>query len=154
MERQIPDGRRLDYPVELRDFLPTFLDLAGGKIPEDMDGRSLTTLVQSKQPSWRKYIDLEHSTCYSEDNYWCALTDGKMKYVWNLHNGSEQLFDLKKDPQELHNCIKDQAYTGVASEMRTALAEHLKERGDSFVKDGVLQTRPNMLYSPNFPGKK
>lgn len=154
MERQIPDGSRLDYPVELRDFLPTFLDLAGGKIPEDMDGRSLATLVQSKQPSWRKYIDLEHSTCYSDDNYWCALTDGKMKYVWNLHNGSEQLFDLKIDPQELHNCIKDQTYTTVASEMRTALAEHLKERGDSFVKDGVLQTRPNMLYSPNFPGKK
>ena len=77
-----------------------------------------------------------------------------MKYVWNLHNSSEQLFDLKKDPQELHNCIKDQTYTTVASEMRTALAEHLKERGDSFVKDGALQTRPNMLYSPNFPGKK
>ena len=35
MERQIPDGSRLDYPVELWDFLPTFLDLAGGKIPED-----------------------------------------------------------------------------------------------------------------------
>lgn len=98
MKRQIPDGSRLDYPVELRDFLPTFLDIAGGKIPEDMDGRSLKTLVQTDYPAWRKYIDLEHATCYSEENYWCGLTDGKMKYVWNLHNGSEQLFDLQKDP--------------------------------------------------------
>ena len=77
-----------------------------------------------------------------------------MKYVWNLHNGSEQLFDLQKDPQELHNCVADKAYINIRQEMKTALAEHLKERGDSFVKDGVLQTRSNMLYSPNFPGKE
>lgn len=154
MKRQIPDGSRLDYPVELRDFLPTFLDIAGGKIPEDMDGRSLKTLVQTDHPAWRKYIDLEHATCYSEENYWCGLTDGKMKYVWNLHNGSEQLFDLQKDPQELHNCVADKAYINIRQEMKTALAEHLKERGDSFVKDGVLRTRSNMLYSPNFPGKE
>ena len=151
MKQNIPNGSKLDYPVELRDFLPTFIDIAGGTVPEDMDGKSLIPLVQEKNPKWRKYIDSEHSTCYSPDNYWCALTDGKMKYVWNLHNGSEQLFDLKKDPRELHNCVADKPYTSTLKEMRAAMVEHLKERGDGYVKDGVLQTRKTLLYSPNFP---
>ena len=105
-----------------------------------MDGRSLCTLVQHPHPVWRKYIDLEHATCYSEDNYWCGLTDGKMKYIWNLHDGSEQLFDLQKDPTELHNCVMESEYRSVLGEMRDALVVHLQERGDVFVKNGKLQT--------------
>lgn len=59
---------------------------------------------------WRKYIDLEHSTCYSPDNYWCALTDGKMKYIWRFHTGEEELFDLSMDPHELKNVAKEKRY--------------------------------------------
>lgn len=152
MKRMLPDGFRLDYPVELRDLLPTFLEIAGGTVPEDMDGCSLCTLVQHPHPVWRKYIDLEHATCYSEDNYWCGLTDGKMKYIWNLHDGSEQLFDLQKDPTELHNCVMESEYGSVLGEMRDALVVHLQERGDVFVKNGKLQTLSHtLLYSPNFP---
>jgi len=67
--------------VELRDFLPTFLHVAQGVVPEDMDGRSLTALMEGHADQWRKYIDLEHATCYARENYWCALTDGKIKYI-------------------------------------------------------------------------
>ena len=154
MKRSVPDGARLDQPVELRDFLPTFLEIAGGTIPEDMDGRSLCPLVQQANPVWRKYIDLEHATCYSADNYWCGLTDGKWKYIWNLHNGSEQLFDLVNDPQELHDCSADSRCQAQLEEMRRALVAHLQERGEAFVKEGKLQTLPQtLLYSPNFPKK-
>lgn len=155
MKRLLPNGTKVDFPVELRDFLPTFLEIAGGKVPTDMDGRSLCPLVQETNPTWRKYIDLEHATCYAADNYWCGLTDGKQKYIWNLHNGSEQLFDLEKDSREEHNCVSDEAYASTLEVMRAALANHLKERGDSFVRDGQLQTRAQtLLYSPNFPLKE
>ena len=154
LKKEVPDGSILEQPVELRDFLPTFIDIAGGSVPPDMDGRSLLALVENKKPQWRKYIDMEHATCYSEDNYWCALTDGKMKYVWNLHNGSEQLFDLRNDRSEKHNCINDSAYSSVRREMYQAMVEHLKERGESFVSNGKLMTLDKtMLYSPNYPGK-
>ena len=154
MKRRLPDGAKVDYPVELRDFLPTFLEIAGAKVPDDMDGRSLCPLVQQANPVWRKYIDLEHATCYAAENYWCGLTDGKRKYVWNLHNGTEQLFDLEKDPQETHNYAADADYASMLEEMRTALAAHLEERGETFVRDGKLQMRAQtMLYSPNFPKK-
>ena len=72
-------GNKITQPVELRDLLPTFLEIAGSSIPQDMDGQSLLRLMEGKTDQWRKYIDLEHATCYSPDNYWCALTDGKIK---------------------------------------------------------------------------
>lgn len=151
----VPAGARLEYPVELRDFLPTFINVAGGVVPPDMDGRSLLSLLQSPKPEWRQYIDLEHSTCYSPDNYWCALTDGKIKYVWNFHNGSEQLFDLSKDRNETHNCIDDVSYASVRKDMYERMVQHLSERGADFVRDGRLITcGQSLLYSPNYPGKE
>lgn len=145
-------GGKVDEVVELRDVLPTFIDVAGGKVPAAMDGKSVKTLMDGNAGKWRKYLDLEHATCYSDDNYWCALTDGHLKYIWRLHTGTEELFDLRKDPQELHNVASDKKYKKQLTEMRQHMVEHLKERGDEFVKDGKLQVmKRTLLYSPLFP---
>lgn len=145
----------IEQPVELRDFLPTFIDLAGGTVPPDMDGKSLLPLVQGNTSGWRKYIDLEHATCYSEDNYWCALTDGKTKYIWNLHTGKEQLFDLRTDALEKHDCSADASHASLLREWREAMTKHLAERGETFVKNGRLVARTStLLYSPNYPAKQ
>lgn len=149
-----PAGCRIENPVELRDFLPTFLQVAGGTIPQDMDGRSLTALVQEEHPQWRRWIDMEHATCYSEDNYWCALTDGKIKYIWFVRTGKEQLFDLEKDPKETTDVSQVKKYRKNLEELRQAMVEHLSERGEEWVKDGKLVTREKtLLYSPNYPKK-
>lgn len=153
MPKSLPDGASVEQPVELRDFLPTFIELAGGSIPPDMDGSSLLNLVQGRSDNWRKYIDLEHATCYSESNYWIALTDGKIKYIWNFHDGSEQLFDLEHDPHELHNCVSEKTYVSSLKELREALVKHLNERGEDFVKEGHSVVRTTtLLYSPHYPG--
>lgn len=152
MPQTLPAGTKIEQPVELRDFLPTFIELAGGAVPPDMDGQSLLKLVQGKEEEWRPYLDMEHATCYSEENYWCALTDGKIKYVWNFHTGKEELFDLQQDPKELRECSKDPVYTERLTEMRQAMVGHLAERGETFVKDGKLIVRETtLLYSPHYP---
>ena len=80
------------------------------------------------------------------------MTDGHLKYIWRLHTGTEELFDLRKDPQELHNVASDKKYKKQVTEMRQHMVEHLKERGDEFVKDGKLQVmKRTLLYSPLFP---
>ena len=145
--------KKVDAPVELRDFLPTFLDVAGSSVPDDMDGRSLLTLAVSDQPQWRKYIDLEHAECYEKNNYWSALTDGKIKYIWFFRTGEEQLFDVSRDPHELKNCSGLPAYAKQLAMMRSEMVAHLSERGEGFVKDGKLVVRDrSLLYSPNYPG--
>ena len=147
-------GNKITQPVELRDLLPTFLEIAGSSIPQDMDGQSLLRLMEGKTDQWRKYIDLEHATCYSPDNYWCALTDGKIKYIWRFHTGTEELFDLSKDPHELKNVVTDKKYKQQLNELRQAMIDHLSERGEKFVKDGKLQVlKQTILYSPLFPDK-
>lgn len=145
-------GTKIEAPVELRDLLPTFIDLAGGTVPADMDGQSLADLMKGDAGKWREFIDLEHSTCYSPDNYWCALTDGKIKYVWRFHTGEEELFDLSADPSELKNVVKEKKYRSRLLHLREAMVRHLSERGDEFVKDGKLQVlKRTVLYSPLFP---
>lgn len=97
---------------------------------------------------------MEHATCYSLDNYWCALTDGKIKYVWRFHTGTEELFDLEKDPHELKNVVNDKKYRDQLEKLRAAMVQHLSERGEEFVKDGKLQVlKRTVLYSPLFPDK-
>lgn len=148
----ITKGVKVTEPVELRDFLPTFLEAAGSEIPTQMDGASLFKLVDGRKSEWRKYIDMEHATCYSPDNYWCALTDGSIKYVWRFHTGQEELFDLINDPHELTNHIGNKKYKKRVDELRAAMVEHLSERGEEFVKDGKLQVlKRTVLYSPMFP---
>ncbi len=147
-------GETIEQPVELRDILPTFLETAGAKVPEGMDGCSMLKLIKEETPQWRRWIDMEHATCYSEQNYWCAMTDGKLKYIWFLRTGEEQLFDLVKDPHETVNRTGDRRYRKQLDELRRALAEHLSERGDEWVKDGKLQKRERtVLYSPDYPLK-
>lgn len=155
IQGNLKSGKEVDAPVELRDLLPTFLALNGRNIPEEMDGLSLLPLLEKEKAPWRKYIDIEHSTAYWADNYWCALTDGKVKYIWFFRTGQEQLFDLVKDPHELHDLSKTANAKKQLAAMRNAMAEHLQERGEEWVKDGKLVIRKkSLLYSPNYPINK
>ena len=145
-------GEKIENPVELRDLLPTFLDVNGIATPEDMDGSSLVSLVSEEKPEWRRWIDMEHSACYKAKSDWCSLTDGKLKYIWFQCSGEEQLFDLQKDPDEQVELSKNKKYQKQLKELRAAMVNHLAERGEEWVKDGQLVVRKaSQLYSPNFP---
>ena len=147
-------GRTLAHPVELRDVLPTCLDAAGAPPdPATVDGASMLSIVQDEPGEWREFIDLEHDVCYSPENHWNALTDGREKYIFHAATGEEQLFDLENDPGELTDLASDPAHQKRLREWRNRLIDHLSERGQAFVKDGQLALRPKRhLYSPNYPG--
>ncbi len=150
---EAPRGQALAQPVEIRDVLPTLLDAAGVSFEAtQFDGRSLLQLIRGHTEGWRQWIDLEHSQCYDDAGYWNALTDGRTKYVHYGSDGRQLLFDLQKDPQELHDLSTRPEHTDTLRTWRDRLAAHLAERGEPVVKDGKLVApRPNLLYSPNFP---
>ena len=144
-------GKSLPQPTELRDVLPTFLDVAGAPIPDSLDGKSLLELVRGNTKDWRPFIDLEHSMCYNKD-HWNALTDGKVKYIYYAFDGREELFDLTGDPNELHNLSAEPAHKNTLLIWRRRMVEHLSERGEQFVSGGKLAIRKErLLYSPHFP---
>jgi len=147
-------GQVLSQPVEIRDILPTLLDAAGGAAPHmKLDGQNLFDLIRGGA-KWREYIDLEHDVCYSPENHWNALTDGRHKYIFHAQNGAEQLFDLVNDPHELHDLAPEPSHSETLLLWRRRLINHLAERGDRFVKNGKLVLRPkSLLYSPNYPAR-
>jgi len=146
-------GSTITQPVELRDVLPTFLEVIGAPVPHHLDGRSVLPLLRGQTDGWRHFIDLEHDVCYDRRNHWNALTDGRRKYIFHAFDGSEQLFDLRNDPGELNDLAGDPAHKEELEAWRDRMVRHLAERGQKFVKDGKLVKRPDrMLYSPNYPG--
>ncbi len=146
-------GRTVAQPVELRDILPTFLEVAEAPGAEKIDGASLLELARGNATGWREYIDLEHDTCYARENHWNALTDGHYKYIFHACDGEEQLFNLDKDPHELEDLAGDRKHEDTLRLWRGRLKNHFAERGEPFLKNGQLALRPErMLYSPNYPG--
>jgi len=145
-------GTRPAAVTELRDLLPTFLDTAGAEMPGSVEGRSLLDLVAGQADGWRRWIAIEHSVCYSPQNHYNALTDGRWKYIFHALDGHEQLFDLKQDPGEERDLSADSDSAGTLALWRSRLVEHLAIRGENWVRDGRLIPRPQgTLYSPNYP---
>lgn len=119
--------------IELRDIMPTLLDIANVNIPQTVEGRSLKPLIEGKQIRWREYIHGEHSFGTDSNHY---ITDGKRKYIWYSQRGEEQFFDLEIDPNETKNLISNEQYIDKVDDMRRKLIYELSEREEGY-SDGV-----------------
>jgi len=127
----------VDLPATHADIMPTLLDMASIDIPDTVDGRSLLPLMREETVPWREYLHIEHAPHHH------ALTDGREKYIWDPADGSEQFFDLARDPTECHDLA---AQPGRADRMplwRRRLIEKLRGRPEGFT-DGkrLIPGRP------------
>lgn len=146
-----PRGQQREELVELRDILPTLADVAGLQLPSKVDGESVLKILRG-ETGWRKTLCLEHSKCYEPDNAWIAIRDKRYKLIFFTLTGQQQLFDLQKDPHELHNLIGSSQIQQVYKALYSALAEEMKERGEIWVQNGRLQVqKTSMIASPNYP---
>ncbi len=134
--------------VELRDVMPTLLDIAGLKGPDYMDGKSLLPLMQAPDAEFRTYIHGEHCLCYHEDQEMQYVTNGKRKFIWLPCIGIEQFFDLEADPGECHNLIEDASRQSEIQTWRQYLIDELAGRDCGWVKDGKLHYPGEALVSP------
>lgn len=126
-----------DAPVELRDLMPTLLDIAGLPIPRNVEGQSLLPLTREPTANWRDHVHGEHTSRFGSVHY---LTDGKRKYIWFARTGREQLFDLENDPGECRDlaCQPDRQEELAGS--RQALIRELTGREESFTDGQRLKT--------------
>lgn len=132
---RIPTGHTSDALVELRDLMPTFLDLADAPIPPQVEGESLVPALLGGPRRVRDHLHGEH-TLFGQSLQW--VTDGRRKYVWMSADGREQLFDLDEDPDELHDLANERDHEPDVRELRACLAESLIGREEGFVRDSRL----------------
>lgn len=107
--------------VELRDVMPTLLELAGAAIPKTVDGKSLL------HPIDRSYLHGEHTL--GEDSMHFILTE-EDKYIWYSQTGKELYFDLRNDPHETKNVLKQNPER--VNELRALLIDALKNREEQY----------------------
>ena len=73
--------------VEYADVLPTFIELAGGQIPE-LDGKSLLPVFKNTKHTLKEYSFSIHTTrgiINGSDFYGIrAVVNGRYRYIWNL----------------------------------------------------------------------
>ncbi len=111
------------------DIAPTLCDIGGAKTPENIDGKSLLPLLKREKTSWRDSFLIEYFSDkvfprISKMGYQAVRTD-RWKYIHYLElEGMDELYDLKRDPYEMHNVIEQKP--SAVSEMKTKLS-HLLE---------------------------
>ncbi len=115
------------------DFAPTFLELAGQRVPAEVQGRSLVPLLKGEAtPGWRQsfyyryYHDPgDHNT---RAHYGVRTTTHKLMYFWKKDQW--ELYDLVKDPEELRNVWAEPSYAAVAAKMKAEMLRLKKEVRD------------------------
>jgi arylsulfatase A-like enzyme len=113
--------RRIEGPVSLIDLAPTHLDLVGLTIPTDFEGQSLAPAMLGQEPVPDRPVFSELLPYTNWKEHHKAVIHGDLKYIHVLTAGTTQLYDLKADPKEQENLIRDPAYEEKADRMRATL---------------------------------
>jgi arylsulfatase A-like enzyme len=107
------------------DFAETFLDIAGVKIPSDMQGQSMVPVLQGNTPgNWRKehyYHYYEYPGSHMVKRHYGISTE-RYKLIHYYYDIDEwELYDLKTDPLEMKNVYNDPLYAAVKVDLNKRL---------------------------------
>jgi arylsulfatase A-like enzyme/thioredoxin-like negative regulator of GroEL len=137
-----PRGVVVEHRVGTVDLTPTIVDLLGLEPSDTFQGRSLAPLWRDpsapppRTPHYAENLSPRLSHGWGELR---VLFDGSYKYI---HGPRPELFDLARDPAELHDLAADEPDTAAA--MRTRLQAFLDRysvSGVSTVEDLDEETR-------------
>ena len=146
---------RCNELVQSTDFVATWFDIAGAKVPEKylLDGISFRSLFQKPKTKVRDYVYCENGPARAiKTKNWNFITlrytkeqreafyqaPKKLNFFTGLSGGIgrtfqkpeaiayDQLYSLENDPEEIKNLASDPKYAFKAKEMRTLLTEKLK----------------------------
>jgi arylsulfatase A-like enzyme len=122
---KLPAGHRASELVQNIDYAPTFLEAAGLPTPPDVQGRSLLTLFNQGEHRWRDaiyYHYYEHGGEHQVPRHEGVRSD-RYKLINFYSNDGFNLFDLEKDPQEMHSLHNNPEYATILQQMKTTLAD-------------------------------
>ena len=131
----IKAGITSDEMVQNLDFAQTLLEAAKIDIPDDMQGESLIPLLKGNSEKWTRKGVYYHYYEYPAEHavkrhYGIATKEYKLMHFY--HDVDEwELYDRKKDPQEMKNVYSDPAYSGIVEKLKVELAEMRKYYKDS-----------------------
>ncbi len=119
-------GHARTQPVSLLDMYPTLVDMCGLPAKSDLDGETLLPLLRDpkgkRKPAVSTYLAGNHA----------VLTE-QWRYI-RYHDGGEELYDRKKDPNEWRNLAGDPKHGELKKELARWIparsAPHQPERSE------------------------
>ena len=126
-------GTTCDALTESIDLVATFIDFAGGQVPNHIiEGKSIIPWLNGDTPkNWRKFVVSEYNFSATQHSQTLNLNssearlymifDGRHKLIHCQGNIPPMLFDLQKDPDEYfdigqssqHKAIRDKLYSNL-----------------------------------------
>ncbi|MFP4522016.1 MAG: sulfatase, partial [Fibrobacterota bacterium] len=128
-------GRRCSVPVSLLDLHPTFTDIAGVELPENLviRGKSLLPYIEGKADSPAGNDILVEMEGEGWNHCRACLRRGRYKLVYN-HTDGYHFYDLEKDPHEMNDLSDNAEVADIAADMKKSLSglwddpEHLDRK--------------------------
>jgi arylsulfatase A-like enzyme len=117
------------------DLAETFLDIAGVSVPEDMQGRSMVSILKGKTPAdWRKehyYHYYEYPGSHMVKRHYGMSTE-RYKLIHYYYDIDEwELYDIQADPLEMKNLYNDPAYASIKVDLHKRLEKLMIKYKDS-----------------------
>ena len=128
-------GQLCDEIVSLLDVAETFLDIAGQRAPDDMQGHSLVPLLTGQNPQdWRSSFYF-HYYEYPEPHgvrphYGVITKRFTLAHIYGPEVSDWELMDREVDPRETVNFYNDPKYQQVVKDLKNELARLQNQVGD------------------------
>jgi arylsulfatase A-like enzyme len=155
--KTIKAGSRTNAMVNNTDFAPTMIEMAGGKVPDYMQGSSFKSILETqiepvgwKQDTYYRYwMHMAHQH-NNPAHFGIRTKDYKLIFYYGkdykvrsnearawAHNPESmsdfitpvawEFYDLKNDPEEMDNRYEDKRYASIISDLKVRLKTLRKE---------------------------
>lgn len=124
------NSKSVDTPAVNVDLVPTILDILDVPVPES-DGISFKPVLFDGENIDRDFIIGQYYSKQDWVNPIRMICKDGFKYNYYINYG-EELFDMKNDPDELTNLVKEESYQTLRKEMKSKLDNWIEENDDPF----------------------
>ncbi len=122
-------GSRVQQMIQNIDYAPTLLECAGIEVPKDVQGDSFKAILEGKNPTdWRQELLYTYygRGAHNVASHYGIRTD-RYKLIHFQKTDEWELYDLKKDSDEMNNLYSNPEHKTKAEEMKKSLKGLLKK---------------------------
>ncbi len=128
-----------DRLVEIRDVMPTLLEMCDIPVPETVEGLSMLG-ADTRDTLYGEYGEKGQSSR--------MVRDSRYKLIWYPVGNQFQLFDLENDPNELEDLANQADVADVQARLAEVLLSRLYGSDEKWIDNGTLVGEPAKTFRP------